>query len=449
MKLLIISPDYLSHALPLVQIGSSWKRSQGEVFLATGEATRPVVEAAGLTWIELRLGAGSNGGVIEVDEQPAGEDDHLQRFFDATRSGPIETLAYQADARRHDLLHEPDRVYERLAEIIDTVQPDRVLVDHVAFGARLALHALGIDAATAVLGHPSALVAPGELYGVPADWPAEMKPNADDLAVLVDICEASIGHLHEACNEFLGRRSPERPDIDDLTSTPGHPTIYVYPEALHDQDRPLPEHHLSIGALARTESLGDFELPSGTGPRVTVALGSFLSARGDVLATAVAAAQAGGWRLALAHGSTPLDHLGEPPVGAVIARHLPQVALLASTDVIVHHGGNGSTTEAAAAGVPMVVLPFSTDQFAAAAAIERAGLGVALAPNTLTVDALVAAVEGILASDAPARARDVADSIERDGGPQAAVTAIVKQGRHATPNLGASVKHQRSSRTDI
>ena len=41
-------------------------------------------------------------------------------------------------------------------------------------------------------------------------------------------------------------------------------------------------------------------------------------------------------------------------------------------------------TEALTAGVPMVVLPFSTDQFAGAAAIEAAGLGTALDPNAVT-----------------------------------------------------------------
>jgi len=92
--------------------------------------------------------------------------------------------------------------------------------------------------------------------------------------------------------------------------------------------------------------------------------------------------------------------------------------------VIVHHGGNGSVTEAAAAGVPMVVLPFSTDQFAAAAAIERTGLGVAFAPNGLTADVLVGAVDDVLSSDAPRRAREVAESIRRTGGAAAAVRAI-------------------------
>jgi hypothetical protein len=144
MRLLVVSPDYASHLLPLLQIASAWQARVGAVVVATGPATRPMVAEVGLDWIELRLGRGSNAGVIEVGEQPKGEDDHLRAFFDATRLGPIETLRYQADARRHDLLYDPDGVFDRLGEIVREVRPDRVAVDHVAFGARLALHLLDV-----------------------------------------------------------------------------------------------------------------------------------------------------------------------------------------------------------------------------------------------------------------------------------------------------------------
>jgi zeaxanthin glucosyltransferase len=427
MKLLVVCPDYASHALPMIEVAKAWSHMRGDAIVASGEATRPLVEAAGLTWVELRLGKGNNGGVIEADKQPVGEDDHLRAFFDATRAGPMATLRYQADARRHDLLHEPDRVLTRLTEIMRTVQPDRVVVDHVAFGARLALHALGVEPATMVLGHPSALSAPGEVYGLPPSWPAVLQPEQAELDELHLRCHASVEELSLTANEMLARRAPHRAPIGDLTSLGGHPTIYVYPEALHDPARPLPEKYIFIGSLAREEALGDCPLPTGSGPRVTVALGSFLSARGDVLAAAMAAAQEGGWRLALAHGSTPLAALGPVPRGAVVRRHLPQVALLSHTDVFVHHGGNGSVTEAATAGVPTVVLPFSTDQFAGAAAIERMSLGVALAPNEVNANRLLHAVTNVLLSDATERAKDLAASIVEDGGAAAAVRAIAAE----------------------
>ena len=425
MRLLVVCPDYASHAVPMIEVARAWVRRHGEAVVATGTATRPLVEAAGLAWVELRLGKGSNAGVIEAAEQPVGEDDHLRAFFAATREGPVATLRYQADARRHDLLFEPDRVYDRLREIVASVNPDRVVVDHVAFGARLALHALGVESATMVLGHPTALSAPGELYGLPPEWPSAIRPDPLELTSLAVRCRESVAELADAADQFLSRRAPLRRPIDDLTASGGRPTIYVYPEALHDPQRSLPEHAVFVGSLGRREELGDVKPPEGIGPRVTVALGSFLSARGDVLAAAVGAARLGGWRLALASGSTAPGELGELPPGALVMRHVPQVALLGQTDVFVHHGGNGSVTECATAGVVSVVLPFSTDQFAAAAAIERVGCGIVLAPNSMTAVTLHRAVEELRASaSALESARIVAASASNGGGATAAAAAI-------------------------
>ena len=46
MKLLIVSPDYASHAGPLIEIGRAWARSHGEVVVATGPAVRDMVTEA-------------------------------------------------------------------------------------------------------------------------------------------------------------------------------------------------------------------------------------------------------------------------------------------------------------------------------------------------------------------------------------------------------------------
>ena len=427
MKLLIVSPDYASHVAPMVQIGRAWQHRFGSVIVATGDSVRASVEAEGLDWTHLRLGKGSNNGIIRAEGQPAGEDDHLREFFAATRAGAVETLRYQATARQHDLLFEPERVLCELSSIMAAIRPDRVLVDHVAFGARLALHALGVEAATIVLGHPTALPARGELYGLPPVWPSALQPCADELAGLRQICAESAQGLTSASNQILDRFAPFQPRLDDLTRLAGHPTIYNYPTELHDKDRELPARSVSIGALRRDEDLWSTRLPDGTGWFVMVALGTFLSSRSDILSAAVSAAHLGSWRLALASGSTPIGALGPLPNGAVVGEHLPQVALLRFADVLVTHGGNNSVTEACASGVPMVVLPMSTDQFAGARAIEKAGIGIVLDPNQVTAESLRDAVEAVLASSATQRIRELAQSIAKVGGAAAAAAAIHRQ----------------------
>jgi UDP:flavonoid glycosyltransferase YjiC (YdhE family) len=76
--------------------------------------------------------------------------------------------------------------------------------------------------------------------------------------------------------------------------------------------------------------------------------------------------------------------------------------------------------------VPLVVLPFSTDQFAGAAALERTGVGVVLPPNTASVDELASAVAHVL--DLPEGPREalvaLSGSLRREPGRLRALAAV-------------------------
>jgi len=107
-----------------------------------------------------------------------------------------------------------------------------------------------------------------------------------------------------------------------------------------------------------------------------------------------------------------------------VREFLPQVTLLDHATLAVTHGGNNSVTEAVTAGVPMLVLPFSTDQFAGARSLERAGLGAALDPNLATVEQLTDALQALLAADR--RASDaLARSLQSTPGRERAFAALL------------------------
>ena len=73
-----------------------------------------------------------------------------------------------------------------------------------------------------------------------------------------------------------------------------------------------------------------------------------------------------------------------------------------------------------------MVLPFSTDQFAGAAAVERSGFGVALDPNTASVDELADAIARVLDLGGDARGRLEATSARQAAmpGPELAFAAL-------------------------
>jgi len=416
MTLLIISPDYASHLLPLAALGTAWHEANEHVVVATGEATASIVESFGFDRVHLQLGRGSNPGVIRAEEQPTGEDDALRGFFEATRRGMVETLRFQAEARLTDLMWQPVETARAVLAVIEQVQPTEIIVDHLAFSARLAMDAAGLSYADVVLGHPTALPVGAEVYGYPPVWPAAFTPSSAVLAELRALCTRVSENFTAEWNAALAELNPAHPASPNAFGEHGELLLLNYPAELAAPERApfLPKHQF-IGSTVRDEPRDDEVerwLAASSEPFVYLSFGSFLSVRDDVLGRVCAALRALDLRAAIATGSADAVALGPLPPKWLVRGFLPQVRLLQSAAAAVTHGGNNSVTEAMTYGIPLVVLPFSTDQFAGAEAVERKGFGIALEPNTATVDELVAAIEFALNLPGEPRARLEALSAE-------------------------------------
>ena len=427
MTLLIISPDYASHLLPLATLGTAWQAAGERVVVATGSATASIVESFGFERVHLQLGRGSNPGIIKAEDQPKGEDDALRGFFAATRLGMVETLAFQASARKNDLLWDPVNTARAVQRVVDEVRPDRVIVDHLAFSARLALVAHGTPYADVVLGHPSALPVGDEVYGFPPSWPSAFEPDAASLASLKVLCDDVSDSFTAEWNAALDGLDASHLRTDSAFAEHGELLLFNYPRELHEPARTalLPAHEF-IGSAVRSEHADadvDAWIASSDEPFVYVSFGSFLSVRGDVLARVLAALASLRIRVAVAIGSADRAELGDLPSDWLVREFLPQVTLLAHAAAAVNHGGNNSVTESMTYGLPLLVLPFSTDQFAGAAAIEREGFGESLAPNTATVDELRAALERVLALRSP-RLAALGESLRATTGRERAHAAL-------------------------
>ena len=424
MTLLIISPDYASHLLPLAALATAWRDAGERVVVATGPATASIVDEFGYSRINLQLGRGSNPGVIRAEDQPAGEDDALRAFFDATRRGMIETLRFQAEARSADLLFDPVENARRVQAVVKAVEPDQIMVDHLAFGARLGLDAAGISYADVVLGHPTALPVQNEVYGHPPFWPEAFDPSADEIAALRAVNENVRDEFTRQWNAALAVLNPKAEPSRDAFAEHGPLLLLNYPEQLHPLERTkvLPPHAFLGGTLRDEGADPEIELwlESSTLPLVYVSFGSFLSVRTDVLLRVAEALRPLNVRVAMATGAADPRLFSELPAHWFIRGFLPQVTLLRRSALAITHAGNNSVTEAITAGVPMLALPFSTDQFAGARAIEESGLGLALAPNTATVEQLRDAILRIQNGLAPALAKALAATLSQYPAPATA-----------------------------
>jgi zeaxanthin glucosyltransferase len=429
VTLLVISPDYASHLLPMATLATAWADAGERIVVATGDAVAPIVAGFRYEHMPLVLGRGSNAGIIRPEDQPPGEDERLRGFFAATREGMIATLAYQARARGDDLLWAPRETSAAVLRAVDAVRPDTIVVDHLAFAATLALRATGIDFADVVLGHPTALPVAGEIYGEALAWPTAIQPDPESVAALRRTCDDVRERFTATYNDALRTIDPRAVPVEDAFATHGRTVLFNYPERLHDPTRTsgLPAGHAFLGSLVRSEAAPpdvtawlDVDDPR---PIVYVSFGSFLSARTDVLRTVVDGLREQSIRVALASGTSDPTDL-DAPVEWLVRPYLPQVAILDRASVAVTHAGNNSVTEALTAGVPLVAMPFSTDQFAGAAAIESVGAGVALDPNAVVArmigDAVTRAgdlrIRGVAAS--------LGEELRRETGPVRARRAL-------------------------
>ena len=440
MTLLVVSPDYASHLFPLLALAGAWAADGERVVVATGSAVAPHVARAGFERVELVLGRGSNAGTARPGDQPTGEAENLRAFFAATRGGMIPTLRLQAELRRTDLLWQPLAAARATLEAVRGVGPDTILVDHLAFGAVLALQAAGIPYADVVLGHPTALPVGDEVYGVPPAWPAALDPDPAGLAGLRHLAGDVTGRFTDDWNAALAELDPGASPVADAFRVHGDVVLFSYPEALHDPQRSahLPSTHVFLGSSVRDETLdaeaAAWVVAGGDCPLVVVSFGSFLSARSDVLARVVVALRdlsvrrVGGLRVALATGSADPAVLGPLPDEWLVRPFLPQVSLVRHAALAITHGGNNGVTEALSAGVPLLALPFSTDQFAVSADLERTSLGRALDPNRASADEIAAAADALLAGPAAVRADALGAELRADPGPARARRAAARIG---------------------
>ncbi len=437
MTLLIITPDYASHAVPMLTIGRAWQRRGQRVVVATGPIMAPLVRHAGMEHTELIMSRGSNAGVIRTEQARDTEARSLEAFFTATRAGMVPTLRYQAEQRSTDLLWRPTQVAHRTLRILDSHAPDTILVDHLAFAATIGLRAAGAAYGDVVLGHPTALPVGDELYGVPSAWPPALHPDVIEMETLRHTARAVTDAFTAAYNEAFRTVASGAPTVPDAFGAHGDVVLYNYPAALHGPIRSaLLPRHAFLGSAVRDEEIDpdtqEWLARSDGRPLVVVSLGTFLSARIDVLARIAVALQQLDVRVAIAIGANQPSDLGPVPTDWLVRTTLPQVALLEHADLLITHGGNNSITEALHHGVPMLVLPFSTDQFDGAAAIERGLVGVALDPNRSSRRLIAGAARGLLRRPPAAPAR-IGELLRTRPGPELAYDTMSGVPRVAAP----------------
>jgi MGT family glycosyltransferase len=401
----VVSPPFRSHAQPMSVFATALSTAGArDVTFACGAEFADL--APDVPFEDMRTTRDSNSGIAERTEQDARSAREVADFLEATKGGAAAALLTQTRRRRADPLAAPDQVLHALRSLHDRLRPDWYVVDQIDYATTLALHALDLPFVSYVTGHPTYLVAQDDqFFGLPQVWPSAVRPSPEELAELAAEVRLTDRALTAAFTKFLRDFAPQRPvPPRAFAMTSSHAAVVNYPELPWLQPSPAHQEQIFLGHCTAPEPLDDAWLDRVRGRQVVlVALGTFLSARHDVLRTVVRGAlQIPDLTVVVAAGGrvTDLADLATDP-RVVLESVVPQRALLPHVAAMVHHGGNNSFTECLQAGVPAVVLPFSSDQFCIAHDAERTGAGVCLDPNTAAPQDVTKALRSLLEEPEP------------------------------------------------
>jgi zeaxanthin glucosyltransferase len=181
----------------------------------------------------------------------------------------------------------------------------------------------------------------------------------------------------------------------------GRPQISQLPPSFEFPRKRLPANFHFVGPLHDLKTRPHTEFPwerlDGR-PILYASMGTLMNQSDGVFRIILEASEALDVQLVLTLGGK-LDPASRSGVrgNAVIVKYAPQLEVLKRASICITAGGLNTINEALANGVPLVAIPITNDEPAAAARIEWSGVGRSVHINRLTVARLRTAIGQVLA----------------------------------------------------
>ena len=295
-----------------------------------------------------------------------------------------------------------------------------------------------------LFGEITAPAALADLLPIVRSWQPELVVNdAAELAGPIAAAAIGVPHVTHAFGALLPevrvRRGGE--EVAPLWRREGleprpygglydHLYIDIYPPSLQ---APGGDDHIGARQLLRPVAFAggadqgeSADITDRTGrPLVYLTFGTVFN-DSDALGVALAGIRDAGVGLVVTVGPNgDPEMFGPQPPHVVVERYIPQTLLLPVCDVVASHAGSGTALAALALGIPQLCLPQAADQFLNAAAIARAGAGLAIAPEDVEAAAVGDAIR-LLLDDGEFRVQvqRLADEVAAMPSPDAVVTVL-------------------------
>ena len=157
------------------------------------------------------------------------------------------------------------------------------------------------------------------------------------------------------------------------------------------------EEYKFLGPSVYERKSESFDFTKGENPVVYISLGTIVKGAGTFFRTCMEAFRDEAVDVIISAGQKfDIRRLKNISPNVHIYKSVPQVEVLKMADVFVTHGGMNSISEALTAAVPMVVIPFSSDQPTNARSVEKLGAGKKMDYSSVDKDSLKDTVLSVL-----------------------------------------------------
>ena len=298
---------------------------------------------------------------------------------------------------------------EPVCRAMERLRPDCIVADSMAVWGKAVAKKLGIpfvcSTTTFAFNKESAKIMPHSLR--------------ETLSMIL-----SLGKVNAQVKRLRQAGYPVKSVLDLIGSDESVPTVVYTSPLFQPCAETFPEHFAFVGPSirpARTEI-------EKTGQKlVYISMGTVNNDMLPLYRACVQAVKGTLWQVILSVGDqVDREELGTLPDNVAVFSSVDQIAVLQKADVFLTHCGMNSASEGLYFGVPLVMLPQTSEQSGVAARAEQLGAGLRL--RKTTPDAIRAALEK--AMDDPSyreNAEKIGASFRASGGAKAAADCIERR----------------------
>lgn len=209
-------------------------------------------------------------------------------------------------------------------------------------------------------------------------------------------CTPLIGTLWtQDCVQGLGIKLKCRNWLDEIVENPPDCNLVYTLRSFQPfaEDFPQKQFHF-IGPSVYDRKEEDF--PVLAKPVIYISIGTILKGGENFFRACLEAFEKEKVTVVLSVGNFDISRLKHIPENFVIRNRIPQIAVLKQAGLFITHGGMNSVSEAMVSGVPMLVIPFVSDQPVNARQVEKMRLGKVLDYKSVTANKLKEAATAVL-----------------------------------------------------